>query len=501
MTVAKSFRNFLLLRAIAVCLAASSSPAASYERSNLTPPKPPREFRGVWVATVANIDWPSKPGLPVADQKSELIGILDRVTQLKLNAVIFQVRPACDAMYASKIEPWSEYITGTMGKAPEPFYDPLAFAVEQAHARGLELHAWFNPYRAHHFQARSPISANHVSRTRPGLVRGYGKYLWLDPGERDVQDYSLSVVMDVVKRYDVDGVHFDDYFYPYEEKGSDGKDVDFPDETSWRKFGVNGKLARDDWRRENVNQLVERVHRSVKAAKPWVKFGVSPFGIWRPGNPPQVKGYDAYAKLYADSRKWLVNGWLDYFVPQLYWPIEPKEQSFPVLLDWWSKQNPQDRSLWAGLAASSAGKWSPDEIPNQIRLARKQQGVDGYVLYSMKSLLNNPPLFEKLRRDLNAQPAVVPAIAARGPVPGQPKVRITGATSHRFWLSCQSTNSGPITWVIQTRTGGEWKTEISRERQISRTVTGVLPDAIAVTEVNRYGNASRPVVFERKKTL
>ena len=189
----------------------------NYVPARLSPPPPAREFRGAWIATVGNIDWPSKPGLPVAEQKAELIGLLDQAAKLRLNAVIFQVRPSCDALYPSTLEPWSEYLTGTMGQAPSPAYDPLAFALEQAHLRGLELHAWFNPYRAGAAVAKSPVSANHIRRTRPQLVREYGKSFWLDPGEREVQEYSLRVVMDVVKRYDVDGVHFDDYFYPYKE--------------------------------------------------------------------------------------------------------------------------------------------------------------------------------------------------------------------------------------------------------------------------------------------
>jgi len=258
----------------------------------------------------------------VAGQKAELLAILDRAAQLRLNAIIFQVRPACDALYASPIEPWSEYLTGAMGKAPQPFYDPLTFAVEEAHKRGLELHAWFNPYRAAHPSAKSPIASNHISKTKPSLVRRYGKHLWLDPGEKEVQDYSLSVVMDVVRRYDVDGVHFDDYFYPYKE--SEGG---FPDDASWKRFGAGGKLSRDDWRRENVNTFIRRVYETIKAAKPWVKFGVSPFGIWRPGNPSSVQGLDAYQELYADSRKWLQNAWVDYFTPQLYWRIIAPRQS------------------------------------------------------------------------------------------------------------------------------------------------------------------------------
>src|SRR5215510_12458307 len=215
--------------------------AVSYRPSSqVRPPAPPREFRGLWIATVKALDWPSRPGLPSQQQKAELIALLEQAKRVRLNAVFFQVRPSCDALYPSKLEPWSEYLTGAMGRAPEPFYDPLAFAVEEAHKRGLELHAWFNPYRALHSNAISPVARNHISRTHPRLVKAYGKSLWLDPGDREVQEYSLSVVLDVVQRYDVDGVHFDDYFYPYPEKDSKGRVLPFPDQATWKRYHDGG---------------------------------------------------------------------------------------------------------------------------------------------------------------------------------------------------------------------------------------------------------------------
>ncbi len=234
----------------------------------IIPPAPMREFRAAWIATVGNSCWPSKPGLTTAQQKAELIALLDRAAALKLNAVIFQVRPACDALYVSSLEPWSEYLTGVQGHAPSPFYDPLAFAIAEAHKRGLELHAWFNPFRAHHFQAVSPIAPNHISQTHPEMVRSYGRYLWLDPGDPAARDYSLRVVMDVLKRYDVDGIHFDDYFYPYKEKNSAGNEIDFPDWPTWKKYGMNSGLSRDDWRRHNVDVFMEQTYRAIKAENP-----------------------------------------------------------------------------------------------------------------------------------------------------------------------------------------------------------------------------------------
>ena len=443
--------------------------------------------------------------LSTQEQKAELLAILDRAAQLKLNAIIFQVRPACDAMYASRIEPWSEYLTGTMGKAPEPFYDPLAFAVEEAHKRGLELHAWFNPYRARLRASGSPVAADHISKTRPQLVRQYGEMLWLDPGEKAVQDYSLSVVMDVVKRYDVDGVHFDDYFYPYPSEGQSGQDLDFPDDASWQRFGAGGKLSRDDWRRENVNVFIQRVYKSIKAAKPWVKFGVSPFGIWRPSHPPQIQGFDAYASLYADSRKWLVNGWADYFAPQLYWAIDPPDQSFPVLLRWWAEQNTKGRILCPGMDSTKVGRsesrrgWQPEEIVKQIRLTRNQRGGDGHIHWNMKSLMRNSAFDEALEREVYQQPALMPPAPWLGRAqPGKPKLTVvTGQSSSQPTIAWASSGQGKVwLWLLQTRTGSTWTTKILPGTETRRVWNGAAPEVVAVSAVNRNGEVSPAAVLQ-----
>jgi uncharacterized lipoprotein YddW (UPF0748 family) len=480
--------------------------AATYEPATLSPPKPQREFRGAWVATVKNIDWPSKPGLSTAAQKAELLAILDRAEQLKLNAIIFQVRPMCDALYSSAIEPWSQFLTGRMGKAPEPFYDPLEFAVAEAHKRGLELHAWFNPYRALVKTPDSPPSGNHVSKSRPELVRDYGKHLWLDPGEKAVQEYSLRVVLDVVKRYDVDGVHFDDYFYPYTEKVAGIKELDFPDDASWKKYGAGSGLSRGDWRRENVNTFVQRAYKSIKAAKPWVKFGVSPFGIWRPEYPQQIKGYDAYAKLYADSRKWLVNGWLDYLAPQLYWRIEPPQTSFPVLLKWWAEQNKLNRHVWAGMNTANTAKdgagWPAEEIVRQIETTRRQSGVSGHVHWNAHSLLQNQSLVGNLGKGVYAQPALVPACAWLGKTSlSKPSVFVSGLKSGDLRVAADA-RSGEVVqhWVLQTEAGGQWKTEILPRGALRRTFGDVHPDAISVTPIDRYGNAGPSMAFKKKQS-
>jgi len=480
--------------------------AVNYEPATLSPPKPRREFRGAWVATVKNIDWPSKPGLSAATQKAELLAILERAQKLKLNAIIFQVRPMCDALYSSPIEPWSQYLTGKMGKAPQPLYDPLEFAIREAHNRALELHAWFNPYRALIKTPDSPPSQNHVSKRHPELVRDYGKHLWLDPGEKAVQEYSLRVVLDVVKRYDVDGVHFDDYFYPYTEQVAGNKDLDFPDDASWKKYGVRSGLSRADWRRDNVNRFIQRVNESVKAAKPWVKFGVSPFGIWRPEYPKQIKGYDAYAKLYADSRKWLVNGWLDYLAPQLYWRIEPPQQSFPVLLKWWAEQNKMGRHVWAGMntaaAAKGAAGWPAEEIVHQIEITRRQTGATGHVHWNTHSLFQNQLLGGSLSKGVYAEPALVPACPWLGKAPlSKPAVFLSGLKTGNLRIAADPKSGETVQhWVLQTESDGKWKTEILPGGPLRHIFGNSHPDAISVTPIDRYGNAWTPMAFKKKAT-
>ncbi len=470
----------------------------SQENPHNLPPAPLREFRGAWIATVANKDWPSKPGLSSAQQKTELIAILDKAARLKLNAIILQIRPACDALYSSRLEPWSEYLTGKMGQAPEPLYDPLAFAVEQAHQHGLELHAWFNPFRAKCSPAKSPVATNHVSRTQPKLVRPYGKHLWLDPGEEAVREYSTAVIMDVVKRYDVDGVHLDDYFYPYLEKDQKRRPIDFPDEASWKHYkATGGKLSRADWRRKNVDDFIQRLYQRIKSEKPRVKFGISPFGIWRPGYPAQVTGMDAYADIYTDSRKWLAHGWIDYFSPQLYWAIRPPAQSYPVLLHWWASQNAKQRHLWPGSNSDKVGKgWQKEEILNQIRLARKEPGVTGHLHWNMSSLMTNRAgLTDALSKEIYVEPALVPASPwLDNNPPGQPTLHLErNGSSKELRVNWAPTGAEPVwLWVLQVRSRGQWTTEILPGKKASRSWTPnasqTPPDRVAVAAVDRCGN-------------
>jgi len=341
------------------------------------------EFRGAWVASVHNLDWPSKPGLPAAVQQAELRAILNRAADLKLNAILLQVRPASDVLYNAKQEPWSAFLSGRQGESPG--YDPLEFAIREAHARGIELHAWVNPFRAA-TGSTAPPAGGHVMRTHPEWVRAYGGQKWIDPGIPEARRYVIDVFVDIVRRYDVDGLHIDDYFYPYPKGGAD-----FPDGATWERYGVRSGMSKGDWRRDNINRFVEEMYRSVKGAKGSVKVGISPFGIWRPGVPATTEAQlDSYAHLFADSRRWLAEGWCDYLAPQLYWSCEPAKQSFPVLLDWWRAQSRAGKPIWPGIATERIGASRPaSEIARQIALTRVGTSAPGHIHWNMKALMRN----------------------------------------------------------------------------------------------------------------
>ncbi|HMJ91021.1 MAG TPA: family 10 glycosylhydrolase [Candidatus Acidoferrum sp.] len=479
-----------------------SRAAVSYVPANVAAPEVPREFRGAWVATVRNIDWPSKPGLSTANQKAELLAILNRSEQLKLNVVVFQVRPACDAFYASKLEPWSEFLTGTMGKAPNPFWDPLEFAVTEAHKRGLELHAWANPFRARFNTSLPGVSGNHISKTRPPLAKSYGQSMWLDPGLAEVHDHSMRVLLDIVKRYDIDGLHIDDYFYPYREKDAAGKLIPFPDWTSWNAYVKSGgKLARDDWRRDNVNRFVARMYREVKAAKPWIKVGISPFGIYRPGFPAQIKGFDQFESIYADPRLWLANGWVDYLAPQLYWRIDPPVQSFPVLLKWWTENNPKGRMIVPGINTTSTGPakgWPASEIVEQVRIARQQPGSSGHIHWNMSALMNNRGgVADELARAAygkNALPSGLPTGSTT------PKPTLSGSVSYgsaRFTWSV--TNDAAVRfWLAQTKDGKNWHTDVLPRGTIALAKKNP-PEVFVLRAVDRFGNFGAASAIELRR--
>jgi uncharacterized lipoprotein YddW (UPF0748 family) len=458
--------------------------------------KAEREFRAVWIASVDNIDFPTQKALRVEQQKAELLEDLELARSLKLNAVIFQVRPQCDALYKSEIEPWSEFLTGQMGRA-QPF-DPLEFLIAEAHKRGILVHAWFNPYRALHPAAKT-VSDSHVSKRRPDLVRQYGKYLWLDPSDAEVRRYSLSVIEDVVRRYDIDGVHFDDYFYPYPEKDAGGAKIEFPDDANWGKYqSRGGRLSHDDWRRKNVNEFIESVGREIKRIKPETLYGVSPFGIWRPAPEKGITGFDAFAELYADSRKWLRDGTFDYLAPQLYWETARKGQSFPVLLDWWKSEDVRRRHVWPGVAAYRVGSnenFSAAEIAAQIKLTRRSPLTSGAIQFSLKSLRNDLGGIQKiLREGVYAEDALIPRspwIRTARLLP--PKVKITrrGNLVGAHWK--ERGRRKAFWFVVYVEDAGGWHYSVLPAAQKSISLpTDRNVRKIVVTSVDRLGNESSP---------
>jgi len=472
---------------------------------SLRPPPVMRELRGVWVATVRNMDWPSRQDLSTEQQRQELLAILDRAAALKMNAVVFQVRPEADALYESPYEPWSRFLTGRQGKKPDPAWDPLSFAVEEAHNRGLELHAWFNPYRAAYWR-EAQTAASHITKRRPGLVVQYGQYLWMDPSRPEVRRLMLRSVLDVVKRYDVDGVHIDDYFYPYPESNAAGEKIEFPDAKSYAAYRRGGgTLDLAHWRRRNVDVLVREFYASVKGEKMWVKVGVSPFGIWRPANPVSIEaGIDAFDELFADSRKWLSEGWLDYIAPQLYWPVRPPEQSYPVLLQWWAEQNGKGRHVWPGLALyklpiTGPKKMSAEDIIQEIQITRDTPGATGHILFNATVLMQNVEGIADSLAAAYAEPALVPAspwldqVPPSRPVASAARDSSAGGVVLRFAPQARQKIQW---WVVQSRTNGAWRTKIlpGVERRHILKEDESAADLLSVTAVDRTGNASAAAI-------
>ncbi len=375
---------------------------------------PKREFRGVWVATVVNIDYPPKAAKNTGVQKYEYINMLEDFKQMGINAVIFQVRPAADAFYESSFEPWSEYLTGTQGLAPEPKgYDPLEFMIEEAHKRGMEFHAWLNPYRATFNLDTINLAYKHpLNKHRDWFIK-YGKRYYFKPHKHQVRDHITNVIEEIVRKYDVDAIHFDDYFYPYKIQG-----LPFPDAQDFEQTkGAIGNI--EDWRRQNVDLLIQQVSEKIKEVKPHVQFGISPFGVWRNQSAdPRFgsntnAGQTCFDDLYADVLKWMRNEWIDYIVPQLYWHIGFNVADHKTLVDWWAK-NAFGRNLYIGHAAYKVGDpknldWlNPSEIPNQIQLNRATFNTQGSAFFSAKSIRNNPLSLKDSLIELYKKPVLHP---------------------------------------------------------------------------------------------
>lgn len=373
---------------------------------------PKRELRAAWIATVVNIDWPSRKGLSTQQQQEEYVKLLDLLKSIGMNAVIVQVRPAADAFYPSSYEPWSEYLSGVQGKSPEPYYNPLAFMIQHAKQRGLEFHAWFNPYRVS-MKDTFNFADGHPIHKHPEWFLKYGGKWYYDPGHPQAQEFVLQSILETVKHYDLDAVHFDDYFYPYRI----ANEV-FPDSATYALYGKTSFSTADDWRRSNVDYFVKELSSRIKREKPHVKFGISPFGVWRnkdkdPDGSDTQAGQTNYDDLYADVLKWLKEGWIDYVTPQLYWNIGFKVADYTVLLDWWSKHS-YGKHLYIGQAVYRVGGkgWeNPEELSNQVNLNRNYTEVKGSMYFNSKTFLDNKlGVNEKMNR-MYRYPALIPSMS------------------------------------------------------------------------------------------
>jgi uncharacterized lipoprotein YddW (UPF0748 family) len=414
------------------------------------PPK--REFRGAFVATVFNIDWPSSNSLTQAAQKQEFVTLLDRHKQAGLNAIFVQIRGYCDALYPSLFEPWSEVLAGQSGRSPQ--YDPLDFMISECRKRGMEFHAWFNPYRAVANINTAVLDPSHIARKRPEWLLALGNLRILDPGLPEVRDYVTSVVMDVVKRYDIDGVHFDDYFYPYPQTGQV-----LNDDSTYIRYN-RGFVDRGNWRRDNVDLFVKMISDTIHAVKPWVKFGISPFGIWQNKTTAQplgsaTGGLQSYSDQFADSRKWVQQGWLDYVTPQLYWYIGQAAANYGVLIPWWN-DIASGKHIYVGQGAykiNSDANWSATQMPTQLRLNRQTPNVFGSIYYNASALKSNLLGFtDSLRTNFYAYPALMPTMRWRdsiAPPPPLNVVAIRNPTNIRLTWTKPTTSTQELDRVRQ----------------------------------------------------
>lgn len=502
----------LVLFLIALCSAPSIHGQAF-------PPK--REFRAVWIATVNNIDWPKYGTLTPNEQQEQFRVILDRLQKSGINAVFVQVRPAADAFYPSTLEPWSEWLTGKQGLAPTPYYDPLAFMVEETHARNMEFHAWMNPYRAIANRHTAVIDKQHITRLKPEWFLDFGQLKIFNPGIPESRAYIVKVVADVISRYDVDGIHFDDYFYPYPSN-----EYSINDGATYLKYG-KGFQSKADWRRHNVDMLIKDVHDAIQKISPKVKFGVSPYGVWRNSNlsaygSPTKSGLTSYDHLYADVRNWLQNGWVDYVVPQLYHSTRHKRKPFKTLVSWWAN-NVFNRHLYIGHATyriftgSKSGPWnSRNELPLQVRYLRSFKQALGSAFYGSQALLKNTGNFrDSLQNELYRYPALIPPMSWKDPLPPQPPVMAT-MKAHQAgtlvkWLPSRKAPDGdlPNRYVIYRFKHGE-----ALNIEDPRKIIGIIPATqtqfydpyykpeqqatYAITALDRMHNESTPLFFNLK---
>lgn len=472
--------------------------------------QPKRELRAAWIATVANIDWPSKAAVGNAQlQKQELLSMLDLLDSLHFNAVVFQIRPTADALYVSALEPWSSWLTGKQGEDNADTYDPLAFLTEEAHRRCIDVHVWLNPYRVTNGFPLSDLAPTHIYRQHPEWFVEYGKKWYFNPGLDETRQWLNGVVADIVRRYDIDAIHFDDYFYPYRVRGEE-----FPDEETFRMYS-RGYTDKDDWRRHNVDMVIEELQTTIKGLKPWVEFGISPFGVWRNASSDPERGsltragVQNYDDLYADILLWLEKGWIDYVVPQLYWEIGKTVADYEVLAHWWAA-NSYGKNLYIGHYASKLGDskgaeaWrTPNELCRQLRLNRTIPAIDGSVYFSMQGLMQNKQgICDSLRTGFYRYPALVPVNRnLRAELPLQP-LRLRREADRLTWEAAEDVENGTC-YVVYAFPAGE-AADFGNPAFIRATTQQTfLPlqepseegTVWCVTAVNRYKQESLPCIL------
>jgi uncharacterized lipoprotein YddW (UPF0748 family) len=490
--------------------------------------QPKYEFRGVWIATVDNIDWPSNKFLNTDSQKAEFTNLLDMHKRNGMNAVIAQIRPAADAFYPSQYEPWSEWLTGTQGKPPNTYYDPLEFMISETHKRGMEFHAWMNPYRAQFNIGTSSISPIHITRLHPEWFLTYGDKKYFDPGNKEAQQFVNNIVRDVVSRYDVDAIHFDDYFYPYRIAGKE-----FPDAASFLKYG-NG-MSKDDWRRSNVDSIIVLLGNTIKQQNKYCKFGVSPFGVWRNSDKDAegsntMAGVTNYDDLYADILLWLKMKWIDYVAPQLYWEFGRKLVPFETLIDWWAQHSYEThlyigQGVYRAFEAKSPAWKNKNELPNQIKKLRSYPQVQGSIYFSSKTFNRNPNGWnDSLQNTYYKYPALVPPMPWINNVkPVTPAIAFDITVGNIFsdsvkiFINTDSISSVNVNKYVVYSFPNIQQVDITKAQNIVSIISAeknyfpyhllnIPPDQnriiIGITSVNKYNNESnlsRIITLDRKE--
>jgi uncharacterized lipoprotein YddW (UPF0748 family) len=480
---------------------------------------PKTEFRAVWIATVVNIDWPIRGGDPWEKQKEEYIRILKFYKALNFNAVVVQIRTAGDAFYESEFSPWSRFLSGTEGIAPETDQDPLKWLIKEAHTRGFEFHAWLNPYRATFDLNTDILSKSHDYFQHPDWMIKYGKKYYYNPGLPEVQQHLISIIDEVVTQYDVDAIHFDDYFYPYKIK-----DEIFSDSLAYLSFNQH-KLSLEDWRRSNIDSLVKQVHQVIKERKPWVQFGISPFGVWKnmatdPKGSDTQAGQTTYEDLFADPLLWMDNKWIDYLVPQIYWSLKLPVASHRTLIAWWA-ENQKNTNLYIGngpykIRNNSDKAWyKMKELPKQLQLARKTKAVQGNVFFSAKSLMSgNEDVVKYIKNKLYYYPASTPAsplIAIQEPSP--PELNNILDKDNFLKFTFNFPNIENIRFVtIYTLNNPKKPISTKPERRIAQIFLdnknsfnlgkGLIAGSknIAITYTDRFRKESKPIVIHLNQT-